>query len=111
VVYPAAVSALMGLRQFRWLMRPFEELSRYAFAIFLVHIPFFVGWVTTTYVSDSRVKDDYWQLMNTLFLTGFITSTLFVIVVGWLAPAFAERFMGIERRRAPSTTLESVRRG
>ncbi|MBI2766990.1 MAG: acyltransferase [Chloroflexi bacterium] len=83
----------------RWLWptaAPIGDLGRYAFAIYLVHMPFFVGYVTTELVSDSAVKDDYWRLMNGIFVVGFVSALAFVLVVGRIAPRAGALLLGIE---------------
>ena len=57
-------------------MAPFAGLSRYAFAIYLVHMPFFIGWLTTHAVSESALRDDYFKLMSALFVVGFAGTIL-----------------------------------
>jgi peptidoglycan/LPS O-acetylase OafA/YrhL len=99
VVYPALVLTVASSAG-RAVLVPFRALGRYAFAIYLVHMPFFIGYVTTELVSDSPAKDDYWQLMNAIFAVGFVTSLAFVAAVGWAWPWGARVLLGIEPRRA-----------
>ncbi|OAI39094.1 hypothetical protein AYO38_08310 [bacterium SCGC AG-212-C10] len=100
VVYPALIRLALLRRGVRPLAMPFKELDRYAFAIYLVHMPFFVGYVTERYVSNNAgVMNDWWKLMNTIFLVGFVTSLAAVMAVGYAWPWFAHTFLGIERAR------------
>jgi surface polysaccharide O-acyltransferase-like enzyme len=98
VVYPSVLRLLFNDRVGRLLTRPFCWLSRYALAIYLVHMPFFVGYLTNRLVSDSALRDDYFKLMNGLFVVGLASSLLFVLAVERVAPRFAIEFMGLEPR-------------
>lgn len=97
VLYVAAADWLLRSRPGEVLTAPLRWLSPYSFAIYLVHMPFFVGYVTTQLVSDSRVKDDYWQLMNSLFVVGFVSALLFVLAASALLPRLAGLVLGVER--------------
>ena len=77
------------------LTRPLAWLGGYAFAIYLVHMPFFVGFVTERYVAPSRLEDDWWRLMNAEFLVGFVTSLAFVWLTAKLWPRFGRELLGI----------------
>jgi peptidoglycan/LPS O-acetylase OafA/YrhL len=78
-------------------LHPIGRLGQYAFAIYLVHMPFVVGYVTERFVSDSSVRDDYWRLMNAIFLTGFVTSFAAVWVAARLLGPLAGPLLGVER--------------
>ncbi|MEP7216049.1 MAG: acyltransferase [Anaerolineaceae bacterium] len=99
VVYPALVRACLRARFGAMLLRPVSGLSRYAFAIYLVHMPFFVGWLTTELVSDSPMNDDFFKLMNALFVVGFCGSLLFVVTVASLFPRGASVLLAIDSRQ------------
>ncbi len=104
--YPALARMALSRRITAIAVRPFEELSRYAFAIYLFHIPFFLGWLTDTYVSDSAVKTDYWDLLHTRFLVAFVSTTVFVVLAAKLWPRGAELFLGVDppHRKAENAT-------
>lgn len=97
VVYPALVRLLLRSRAGRTITRPTLELSRYSFAIYLVHLPFFAGWLSNRLVGQSPLQNDYWKLMNTEFIVGITGSVIFVMLAAKLAPGFSELFLGIER--------------
>lgn len=99
VVYPALVRAVLHSRPGAWLLRPVRGLSKYAFAIYLVHMPFFIGWLTTALVSESSLNDDYFKLMNGLFAVGFGGSLVFVMSIERLFPRVAATLLAIDRRR------------
>jgi len=99
VVYPSLVHSLVTTRWGTVAASPLRWLSRYAFAIYLAHEPFFVGYVTNRYVSGSALNDDYFKLMGALFAVGFATSLAFVVVVDHIAPRWLTQLVGIERHR------------
>ena len=114
VVYPAAIEQLRSRHIGRLVTAPFAALAAYAFAIFLVFQPFFIGSgsVADRLVSDdSSVNHDFFKLMNVLFVVGFFTSLAFVMLVGLVWPSFAREFLGIEapvrRRRVSKTAVPS----
>jgi len=78
------------------------RLGRYAFAIYLVHMPFFVGYVTETFISDSPLQDDYWKLMNAIFVTGLVTSFAAVWLASRLLGPFAGPLLGVEPAAPPT---------
>lgn len=102
-VYPGLVRALLGARTGLLLLRPVGALSKYAFAIYLVHMPFFIGWLTTALVSESSLNDDYFELMNSLFVVGFLGALVFVMTVERLFPRVAEAVLAITPRRERET--------
>jgi len=103
VVYPALVRLLLRSWAGRTVTRPTLELSRYSFAIYLVHLPFFAGWLSNRLVGQSPLQDDYWRLMNTEFIVGISGSVIFVMLAAKVAPGFSERFLGIEREARDGT--------
>lgn len=96
VGYPAMIDIVMRRgRPGRVLLAPWRALSRFAFGIYLVHMPFFVGYVTTRLVSNNTlVNGDYWQLTNSIFLVGFVSATAFVVLADRIAPRFAGVVLG-----------------
>lgn len=86
-------------------LQPLAALGRYSFAIYLVHMPFFIGFVTERFVSDSDAKDDFTLLMNAIFLIGFITALAFVVAVDVLFPRVGQLLLGIEPRRVRADPL------
>ncbi|MFN8508568.1 MAG: acyltransferase [Dehalococcoidia bacterium] len=97
----AAIAAGLPRRAFAFL-HPIGRLGRYAFAIYLVHMPFFVGYVTETFISDSRVQDDYWKLMNGIFVTGFATSFAAVWLAARILGPAAGPLLGVEPAARPA---------
>jgi peptidoglycan/LPS O-acetylase OafA/YrhL len=99
VALPGLVLTLFRARPADLALRPFAWLAPYAYAIYLVHMPFFIEWVNHQTVSESRLADNYFQLMNGLFFVGFLSSLAFVVLFSWLAPTAASQLLGIPPRR------------
>jgi surface polysaccharide O-acyltransferase-like enzyme len=99
VALPGLVLTLFRSRPTDLVMRPFEWLSPYAFAIYLVHMPFFMEWVNHQTVSESRLSGSYFDLMNGLFLMGFFSSLAFVVLVSWIVPGAGSQLLGVPARR------------
>jgi peptidoglycan/LPS O-acetylase OafA/YrhL len=97
VAWSGMASALMASRV-RAAAAPVRALGRYSFAIYLVHMPLFIGFVTEELVSGSSLQNDYWRLMHGIFAVGFVTSLAFVVLAGWLFPGPAQLLLGIEGR-------------
>jgi peptidoglycan/LPS O-acetylase OafA/YrhL len=101
VVYPSLLEGLLRDRRGAEALAPLGALGRYAFAIYLVHMPFFVGYVTGELVSPLPLRDDYWRLMHGIFVVGLLTSLAFVVSVASLFPRLGEAILGVERRQQP----------
>ena len=93
------------------LLTPFRWLAPYAFAIYLVHKPYFVGELSDRLISGTFLSNDYLQLVGSLFLVGGAASIAFVVIVTRLFPAFAALMMGVElpRRAAAAPAVETPR--
>lgn len=113
IVYPAGIRALARSESGRTLLAPFRALAPYAFAIYLVHQPYFVGELSDELISDTPLANDYLQLVGSLFLVGGAASIAFVVLVNRLFPRFAALMMGVEqprRRAVPSAPEVEARR-
>ena len=106
VVFPALLVQARSLAASAIFLRPLQELGRYSFAIYLVHMPLSIGWLTTKVVSDSRLRDDYTQLMNGIFVVGFLGALVAVVALDVLVPR-SRIFLGIEPRRTTTPTPRS----
>jgi len=100
VVYAGLANLLLGSHFGRLAARAPRALAPYAFGVYLVHMPFFIGYITNRWVSPSAVQDDWFNLMNTIFVVGFVTSLGAVVVVSRLWPWFGRELLGVEARRA-----------
>jgi peptidoglycan/LPS O-acetylase OafA/YrhL len=109
VAYPAGVRALARTRGGRIALSPLRALSPYAFAIYLTHKPFFVGWLSDRLVSNGPLSHDYLTLMFALFVTGSAASIAFVIAVDRLAPRLAALLLGVEHPHRPPSAGERQR--
>ena len=111
IVYPAGLRALDRSRVGHALLTPFRWLAPYAFAIYLVHKPYFVGELSDRLISGTFLSNDYLQLVGSLFLVGGAASIAFVVIVTRLFPAFAALMMGVElpRRAAAAPAVETPR--
>ena len=100
VAYPALVYHVMRTAAGMFALRPAVFLSRYAFAIYLVHMPFFVGYLTNRFISPwTAVNTEWFLLMNSLFIFGFVTATAFVVLMGALLPRLSAELLGINPKR------------
>ncbi|MSQ42276.1 MAG: hypothetical protein EXR65_04490 [Dehalococcoidia bacterium] len=103
VVFPAALRGLGRTRTGHAMLAPARALAPYAFAIYLVHKPYFVGYLSDRLISNGPLADDYLKLMTSLFVMGGVASIAFVIAVDRVAPRFAALALGVERpRRRPA---------
>lgn len=111
VVYPSALERVIRSVTGASLLAPAAWLGRFAFGIYLVHIPFFIGFVTGRTVSGSALKDDYAQLMNGIFVAGFVSSLAFVVAAWLVAPRAAALLLGVEVRPPRRSALGRWPRG
>lgn len=98
VVYPSVLERAFRQARGAKALAPATWLGRFAFGIYLVHLPFFVGYVTDRLVSGSSLNDDYAQLMNGIFVAGFVSSLAFVVGVSYLFPRVAAVLLGVQPR-------------
>lgn len=96
VAYPAAIRSLTASRGGRAAMAPLSALAPYAFAVYLVHKPYFEGYLADRVVSHSRFAEDYLLLMCALFVVGGGTAIAAVVAVTRLAPRFAAVVLGVD---------------
>lgn len=97
--YPALIQRLAASVRWSVLLRPFAALAPYAFAIYLVHMPFFLGAVTDVLVPfDGPFGRDYFLLIHSLFVVALVTCAAAVVLVSKLAPRVGEELLGIPAR-------------
>ncbi|MDO9445508.1 MAG: acyltransferase [Dehalococcoidia bacterium] len=80
----------------RLAVRPMLWLAPYAFAIYLVHKPYFIGWLSHRLVSDTVLAQDDLALMLGLFLVGGAATVAVVTAAPRLWPWGARVLMGVE---------------
>ena len=100
IVYPAAVAGLGRLRAGRAVLAPFRALAPYAFAIYLLHKPFFIGVLSDRVVSHSVLAGDFMQLMLGLFVVGGSGAILFVVAVARIGGPRVRALIGVDPPRA-----------
>ncbi len=101
IVYPALIMAALKRAPLRIAVEPLRQLSRYSFGIYLIHQPFFLSFFADRIVSDNKhLNQEYFLLINSLFVVGSIGVILTVMAVARVAPRFAREFMGIEAPQA-----------
>jgi peptidoglycan/LPS O-acetylase OafA/YrhL len=97
IVYPALIIAALERARGRFSLEPQRRLSRYSFAIYLVHVPFFINYFANRIVSDNtHFNQDYFLLIASIFVVAGVGATVFVIAAARIAPRFAREFMGVE---------------
>ena len=104
VVYPAALRSLDRTRIGHLLLAPFVALAPFAFGIYLVHKPYFVGKLSDYVVSGSFVSDDYLELLGSLLLVGGTAAIAFVVITNRLFPRFSAVMLGVD---APRRVVEA----
>ncbi len=109
VVYPAGLRALERTSVGHVSLAPFRALAPYAFGIYLVHKPYFVGVLSDIIVSDSSVADDYIELVGSLFLVGGTLAIAFVVIVNWLVPRFGALMLGVDQPHVAPRETAAVR--
>lgn len=107
VVYPAVVRAIETTAAGRWMLAPFRALAPYAFGIYLVHKPYFVGQLSDRLISGTFLANDYLQLVGSLFLVGGAVSIAAVVLAGRLFPRFAAVLLGVEGPGRPGAPAAS----
>jgi len=95
VVYPYLASGLV--RQAR-VARPLASLSRYAFPIYLVHVPFVMGFGTRELLGDGAEWSNYWALLHANAIVGLVVSLALVRQVALAAPRLAAVLIGVRKR-------------
>jgi len=94
-VWPALARATLNSPA-RLAVQPMLWLAPYAFAIYLVHKPYFLGWLSDRLVSDSVLAEDYLALMAGLFLVGGTATVAVVAAAPRIWPWGARVLMGVE---------------
>lgn len=100
VVYPVVARGLVSIPAGRVLMKPFVWLAPLSFGIFLVHKPYFLGWMSSTLLEGTRFEQSWGQLMLANFAVGAVASIAFVWAVDLVWPRAAGLLLGVERPRA-----------
>lgn len=94
IVYPFAATWLLGLPA---VTRPLFGLARYSFPIYLVHIPFAMGFGTKELLGDGADWSNYWLLLHANAAVGLFGSLAFVRELDKLNPRLGRTLLGIRR--------------
>lgn len=94
LVYPHVAAALLGVRA---IARPLLGLSRYAFPIYLVHLPFAMGFGTKELLGNGADWSNYWLLLHANAFVGLFGSLAFVRELDKASPRLGKLFLGIRR--------------
>ena len=108
IVYPAAVRALGSTTIGRGLLWPFRWLAPFAFGIYLVHEPYFIGELSDRAISGGPLSNDYLELVGALFLVGGAAAIAFVWTTNVLFPRFAALMLGVEQPRVPEPAIDTT---
>ncbi len=99
VVYPALLRTLMRARGGRLVLAPFALLAPYAFGIFLVHKPYFLGWLSSRMLETS-FEDSWSRLMLANFVVGAAGAIVFVVLADRLFRRPSALLLGVDRPSA-----------
>ncbi len=105
-VYPHAAAGVLALRP---ASRPLIGLARYAFPIYLVHLPFAMGFGTKELLGDGADWSNYWLLLHANAFVGLFFSLAFVRELDKASPRLGKLLLGI--RRGAGERRGRVRRG
>ena len=94
VVYPQL--ARLAVRA-RLVARPLNGLSRYAFAIYLVHMPFVMGFGTKEILGNGATWSNYWALLMANFVIGLFVSLALIRELEKLSPRLSNWVFGTPR--------------
>jgi len=97
LTYPRLALALLRCRL---IARPLASLSRYAFAIYLVHMPLVMGFGTKELLGDGAAWSNYWLLLHANVAVGLLVSLAFVREIDKASPRLARMALGIRGRAA-----------
>ncbi len=94
VVYPQL--ARLAVRA-RLVARPLNGLSQYAFAIYLVHMPFVMGFGTKEILGNGATWSSYWALLMANFTFGLFVSLALIRELEKLSPRLSNWVFGTPR--------------
>jgi peptidoglycan/LPS O-acetylase OafA/YrhL len=110
VVWPALVRLVLRTDIGRLAAWPFAWIGPLTFGIFLVHQPYFLGWMSSNALMGTRFEDSWSQLMVANFVVGAVGSVGFVAAVALLWPRFASLVLGVDRPSLPTEVEGSTER-
>ncbi len=92
--YPVLAKCLLPVRL---VSAPLLALAPYAFPIFLIHVPFAMGFGTKELLGDGARWSNYWVLLHANFAVGLLLSLAFVRVLERISPRLGSSLLGIRR--------------
>jgi|GEM_PF-5186693 len=104
LVYPAIGEWALG---WRWIARPLMGLSRYAFPIYLVHLPFAIGLGTEELLGNGADWSNYWLLLHANWAVGLFVPLAVIRELDKASPWLGARVFGVRKRmwRAPAAPV------
>ncbi|MGE0602105.1 MAG: acyltransferase [Dehalococcoidia bacterium] len=96
VVYPSL--ARLALRSVA-IARPLDGLSHYALAIYLIHMPFVMGFGTKEILGNGAAWSNYWVLLMANFAVGLFVSLAVIREMEKLSPGLSGWLFGTTRVR------------
>lgn len=94
LVYPHVAAWCLGVRS---VARPLLGLARYSFPIYLVHLPFAVGFGTKELLGNGADWSNYWLLLHANAFVGLFVSLAFVRELDKASPRLGRLLLGIRR--------------
>lgn len=110
VVYPALVRLALRTDIGRAVAWPFAWIAPLTFGVFLVHQPYFIGWLSSNAVMGTRFEATWSQLVVANFVVGAVGSVGFVSAVDLLWPRLAAMVLGVDRPMLPQPVEGSTDR-
>ena len=95
LVYPALGEAALRLK---FAARPLVGLSRYAYPIYLVHLPFAIGFGTERLLGDGANWSNYWALLHANAAVGLFVPLALIRELDKASPWLAARLLGVRNR-------------
>lgn len=96
VVYPVMARAVIRVAVGRTLAAPLAWLAPLSFGVFLVHKPYFLGWLSSTVLEGTRFEESWGQLMLANFAFGSAGAIAFVWAVDRVWPRAAALLLGVD---------------
>lgn len=99
VVYPAMIHAITRIPGGDAALQPFRALAPYAFAIYLVHKPYFIGYLSDLLLTRGPLAHHYLALVAANAVVGGGLTILAVVAADRVAPRLSTLFLGVEHPR------------
>lgn len=110
VVYPALVRAAVRRPAGRVLAAPFVWLAPLSLGVFLVHKPYFLGWMSSTVLAGTWFAESWGRLMLANFALGTAAAVASVWAVDRVWPRAGALLLGVDRPASRGGTPDAVDR-